>query len=710
MIKHIIGWSIPCLFLLTACHVGSDQNSAASAVPSIITQPTNEAVAVGQAATFTVTATGTAPLQYQWQKNATNITGATASSYTTPATTTADGGSSFRAIVTNAAGHVTSTSAALTVTAAAVAPTITTQPANQSVQVGRTATFTVVATGTAPLAYQWRKGSSNIQGATSATYTTAAAIATDNGAQYSAVVSNSAGSATSNSALLTVTASSSSGGDVVTFKNDALRTGQYLTEAVLTPANVNSATFGLLHTLAVDGKVDAEPLYLSQLTVGGAARNVVFVVTENDSAYAFDADTGTQLWHVSVLGSGETPGDGQGCGQISPTIGITATPVIDRAAGAHGVIYVVGMAKDGMGNYYQRLHALDVTTGAESAGSPITVSGTFGSTSFVPGDYAERAGMLLVNHTIYMAWTSHCDQGTYGGWVMAYNQSNLAQVSVTNVAAGASGVGFGSQGPAIWMSGGGLAADASGDVYFLTANGKFDTNLVGGFPALGDYGNSFMRLRLSNGTLSVADYFTLYNSVGLSIADGDLGSGGIMLLPDLTDGNGAVHHLAVGAGKDKNIFVVDRDNMGKFNPIGNMIYQEFDGATGGSIFSSPAYFNGMIYYGGVSATLRGFAVSNAAIAGTPAVQTTMKFGFPGTSPVISASGTSNGIVWAHENASTVGVLHAFDAATLTELYNTNQVPARDRFGVGNKFIVPMVAGGKVFVGTTNSVAVYGLLN
>ena len=248
--------------------------------------------------------------------------------------------------------------------------------------------------------------------------------------------------------------------DVVTYKNDLARTGQNLTESVLTPANVNPASFGLLRILNVDGKVDATPLYLSVLTVQGAAHNVVFVATEMDSVYASDADSGSLLWHASLLGSGESVNDlpGYGCSQITPTIGITSTPVIDRNAGPHGIIYAVAMSVSGTGNtYHQRLHALDVTTGAEMLGGPVEISATYptlgGTTSFDPAQYAERAALLLVNGTLYLSFTSHCDAPPYTGWIMAYSASSLARTAVLNVAPNSGGRNSPIICPKMWLNG-----------------------------------------------------------------------------------------------------------------------------------------------------------------------------------------------------------------------------------------------------------------
>jgi hypothetical protein len=500
------------------------------------------------------------------------------------------------------------------------------------------------------------------------------------------------------------------------------RTGQFLTETTLTPANVNSASFGLLHNTQVDGKVDAQPLYLSQLSIGGTAHNVVFVATEHATVYAIDADSGTALWQVSLLASGETPSDTHGCGQVTPEIGITSTPVIDRTAGANGTLYVVAMSIDKSSNYHQRLHALDVTTGGELLGGPSEITATSGTTSFAPGQYEERAALLLSGGLVYTSWTSHCDIAPYGGWVITFKQSDLSRAGLINVApgsnpnttAGPSGqdTGFTRNGPAIWMSGDGPAADAAGNVYFLTGNGRFETTMdANGFPNGGDFGNSFVKLSSTSGNLAVADYFATFDEVALSAKDLDLGSGGEMLLPDLMDSTNTVRHLVVGAGKDGKIYLVDRDNMGKFNSTKNDIWQEVDGVLKGDVRSSPAYFNGNLYYGANGAALKAFSVTSAKISTAATSQSAGTFSYPGTSPVISANGTSNAIVWTHENKSGAAVLHAYDASNLaTELYNSTQATgSRDQFGSGNKFITPTVAGGKVFVGTTNSVAIFGAL-
>lgn len=500
---------------------------------------------------------------------------------------------------------------------------------------------------------------------------------------------------------------------VLTYHNNNARTGENTEESTLTPANVNSTDFGKIGFDAVDGKVDAEPLYVAGETIDGAKHNVLYVVTEHDSAYAFDADTGKQLWHVSVLGPNETPSDRRNCSQVIPVIGITSTPVIDPNAGPHGTIYMVAASKDSSGNYHQRFHALDLATGAERPGSPVEVKATYpsmgplssnGQVVFDAKQYNDRAGLLLLNGVVYIAWSSHCDIQPYTGWIMGYDENSLKQTSVLNLTPN------GSEG-AFWQAGDGPAADSEGNIYILEGNGTFDTKLNSkGFPSKGDYGNSFLKISTHNNKLAVADYFNMSNTVEESKKDLDLGSGGTILLPDQTDASGKVWKLAVGAGKDQNIYVVDRDNMGKFNPTRNNIYQELKAALGGREFATPAYWNHVVYYGSVGDVIRAYPVEDAKLATQPKTVTSNKFPYPGAIPSVSSDGASNGIVWAVAN-SDPAVLYAYDATNLGHvLYNSSQAANnRDQFGAGNKFITPMIANGKVYVGTQNGVAVFGLI-
>jgi hypothetical protein len=507
----------------------------------------------------------------------------------------------------------------------------------------------------------------------------------------------------------TESSSTSSTVNVLTYHNDVGRTGRNSAEKILTPSNVKSSTFGKVGFLTVDGLVDAEPLYVSNLSVGGSAHNVVFVVTENDSAYAFDANTYAQLWKVSVLGANESASDNRGCGQVTPEIGITSTPVIKMGIKGQNVMYLVAMSKDSNGNYYQRLHALDITSGVEISGSPVTIQATYpnssGGTTFDPKQYKERAGLLFLNGQVFTGWASHCDAGAYTGWIMGYNATTLKQETVLNVTPN------GSDG-AIWMAGAGLASDGEGNIFLLDANGTFDDTLnSSGFPINGDYGNGFLKLSTKGGKLAVADYFNMYNTDMESNNDEDLGSGGALVLPNFVDTAHNTWQLAVGAGKDGNIYLVNRNMMGKFNTQNDKgIYQEIDGALSGGVWAMPAYFNNTIYYGAVNDTLRAFSIVDAKLVATPASQSSISFSYPGTTPSISANGSSNGIVWAVENhGGGAGVLHAYEASNLTiELYNSSQAGSRDSFS-DNKFVTPMIANGKVFVGTPTGVMVFGLL-
>ena len=505
--------------------------------------------------------------------------------------------------------------------------------------------------------------------------------------------------------------------DITTYHDDVARDGLNAQETILTQSNVNSAQFGKIGFDSVDGLVDAQPLYLANVIAGGRSRNVLYVATEHDSVYAFDADTGEQIWKTSVLGSGETTSDSRGCFQVTPEIGITSTPVIDRQQGAHGVLFAIAMSKDATGGYHQRLHALDSTTGAEITGSPTEIAASYpgtgvnssnGNVVFDPGQYKERAALLLLNGEIYTGWSSHCDSSPYTGWVMAFSESTLQQTQVLNITPNASD-------GSIWMSGGGLAADSAGYIYFLDANGWFDTTLdANGFPAKGDFGNAILKLS-TTGRLAVADYFEPYNTQAESGSDIDLGSGGAVLLPDLTDAQGVVHHLLAGGGKDANLYIADRDHLGKFNAGGSdnsNLYQFLQGALSGAIFSTPAFYSGVLYVGAVGDALKAFPITNAKLATTPSSQTAIIFPYPGTTPSVSANGTQNGIVWALESSlSTAAVLHAYDATNLAhELYNSQQAASgRDSFGNGNKFITPLIVNGKVYVGTPTGVAVFGLL-
>jgi outer membrane protein assembly factor BamB len=516
-------------------------------------------------------------------------------------------------------------------------------------------------------------------------------------------------------------------GDVLTFHNDNARTGQNLFETVLKPTNVNQFDFGKLAFFPADGKVDAQPLVVSNLLIGGVPHTAVFVATEHDSVYAYDSRTGALLWKTSLLGTGESPSDTHGCGAVVPEIGISSTPVIDRTI---GVIYVVAMSSTSPGNDIHRLHALSLSTGAEMLGGPITISAVYSGPqmpekTFVASQYKERAALLLANGKIYTSWSSHCDSSPYSSWVIAFDASTLQMSHVFNAEPSGDQGGYG----AFWNSGYGPAADANGNVYLMTANGYFDTNFdANGFPMNQDYGNAFIKLAPpapGASTLTLTDYFTMHDTAEETASDEDLGSGGGMLLPDMVDSSGQVRHLIVGAGKDCNIYLLDRDNLGKFRPDSDIqAWQKIDGAFPSNadnppagVFGGPAYFNHLVYFGAVGDSLRAFPISQARLSASGSMKTTHPFPYPGVTPSISANGTLNGIVWVVVNSPTRGTLQAYDANSLVLLYSGGG--PSDAFGGGSRSTPPTIANGRVYVatqvdftnvltGTQNGVAMFGL--
>jgi len=497
--------------------------------------------------------------------------------------------------------------------------------------------------------------------------------------------------------------------DVLTFHNDNARTGQALNEQILTPGNVNTNHFGKLWVLNTDGKVDAQPLYVASVSIPGVGwRNVLFVATENDSLYAFNADGTNLFWETRLVGAGETSAVVSKCNQVSPEIGITGTPVIDRQLGPNGALFAVAMSQQGS-NYFQRLYALDLATGTNLV-SPATISASFpgagpystnGILSFNPGQYKERCGLLLSGGVVYTAWASHCDMLPYTSWIIGYDEHTLAQTNVLNLTPN------GIQG-GIWMANGGLAADSAGNIFLLDGNGTFDTNLnQAGFPVSNNFGNAFVKLSTASNTLTPVDYFATFTNSYEIANDVDLGSGGVVLLPDMLDAQGNTRQLAVGAGKDANIYVVDRSNLGKFNPTNNSaIYQAVPGALHGMVFSTPAYYNGTLYYAASGDHLQAFAFRNALLTNVSS-QSLGSYASPGATPGVSANGSSNGIVWALESASVAGPagLYAYAATNVTQpIYNNTVIGTIDRF------VTPTIASGRVYVGTTTGVVVFGLLD
>lgn len=493
--------------------------------------------------------------------------------------------------------------------------------------------------------------------------------------------------------------------NVLTWHNDNSRTGQNLQETNLTTANVNSTQFGKKFSFAVDQQIYTQPLFVANLSIPGhGTHNVVFVATENDSVYAFDGN-GTPkrpLWSVNFTdaahGITAVPcGNIGGCA-VSTVVGITGTPVIDLSS---KTMYLVSFTKEN-GTYVQRLHALDITTGAEKFGGPVLIQATVpgtgdgsvnGMVSFDASHGNQRPGLLLLNGVVYIAWASFGDIDPYHGWVMGYSASTLAQVSVYNATANGSRGG-------IWHSGGGLAADASGNIFTVTGNGTFDVNTGGT-----DYGDAMIKLASTG--LTVGDYFAPHNEAMLCTEDLDLGSGTALLLPTQ---QGQFPHELISAGKQGMIYVVNRDNMGQFNANTDNVVQELMGSAGGYL-ASPIYWNGQVYYSGVSDFVAAYALTSGMLSTAPVSKSPTTFRL-GSNPSVSSNGTKNGIVWAVDVVApkVSGVLHAYDATNLSkELYNSSQNDSRDDLGVTVKFTPPTIVRGNVYVGTANALVVYGLL-
>jgi uncharacterized protein (TIGR03437 family) len=498
---------------------------------------------------------------------------------------------------------------------------------------------------------------------------------------------------------------------VLTYQYDNSRAGANLQETALSPANVNPGQFGKLFSYPVDGYVYGQPLLVPDVNVPGkGVHNVVFVVTEHDSVYAFDADSNTgpnaaPLWHDSFInaaaGVTTVPSQDTGCDQIVPEIGITSTPVIDPQSGN---LYVVAMTKEAAAGgtaYVHRLHALDLASGAEKSVSPVVIQATYqgsgegGSTLvFNARNYKQRPGLLLLNGIVYTAWSSHCDLGPYHGWIIGYDAQTLRQVSVYNSTPN------GNEG-SFWAGGAAPAADAAGNIYVVTGNGSFD--YASGGP---DLGESYIKLSTTGG-LGVAGYFTPFNYQPLNDSDTDTGSAGVALLPD-DAGSSAHPHLMVGAGKEGRIYLLDRDQPGALQAGSDMQIVESIPGVINSVFGNPAYFNHTIYFCAANDQMKAFPISQAHMATSEASRSDVQFGFPGCVPTVSANGTGTaGIVWAIDPA---GVLRAYDAANLArEIYNSSANTARDALGAAVKFSVPAVANGKIYAGTQTSLVVYGLL-
>jgi hypothetical protein len=549
---------------------------------------------------------------------------------------------------------------------------------------------------------------------------------------------------------------------VVTFHNDPASTGQNLQETALNLMTVKAGTFGKLFTVPVDGQIYAQPLYAPAIAITGGAHagthDVVFVVTEHDSALAYDASTGVELWNRSFISppnvtavpfTDVTPNP-----DIAPEIGITSTPAIDLTT---GTIYLSAKTKElrsGVAHYVYRLHALHVCSGADKPGSPVVIGDSTGdafanivSGATVKGKgeggngtevrfnakkQSQRTGITLLGGKIYLGFGSHGDNAPYHGWVLGFDAKTLAPTAAICVNPNAASSSSSLAGAAIWQSGGKLAVDPSGFLYMLTGNGVFDTTLAGGFPSQGDYGDSFLKLAVDPGSteaapningfgLKVVDYFTPFNQAVLTGRDEDLGSGGPLILPDAA-GSATDPRLLVGTGKEGKVYLINRDNLGKFNASTDHVVQESaPGTVGGAangVWGSPAYFRDnlgvqRIYYAGSNDHLKAFKIAGGKITFPAASQTADTFSFPAPTPSISADNNHDGIVWVMDRRRSM--LRAFSAVNLAqELYNSNQVSADALPGQTTKFTTPTIADGKVFVvsqGTApseNSLVCYGL--
>jgi len=504
----------------------------------------------------------------------------------------------------------------------------------------------------------------------------------------------------------------------LTYHNDNSRTGQNVQERLLTPANVNSSRFGKLYPYPVDGFVYAQPLYVANLSIPGVGnRNVLYIVTEHDSVYAFDADSSstTPLWKTTVLSSGVTPIPTSDFPSTTvaklfgPEIGISGTPVILNN-GNSKLIYFVAATKEGT-QHVQRLHALDLTNGGEPI-PPTVIQGSVPGTGsesvngvlpFDAHQHLQRTGLALGNGMVYVAFGSHYDAQPYHGWVFGYDASTLVRRSIYCVSPDTSDYGGG-----IWMSGSAPGIDAAGDLYVSTGNGHY--NVITGGSSDGD-----TLLKLSGSTLAVLDWFTPSNQDFLYSKDYDLGSGGTLLLPDQSNTQHVHELLTYGKDPAGVLFLLDRDNMGKYNATGNtQIVQSVSGQIGDGVIyprNMPAYWNGKVYTAVENDVMKAFSITNGLLSTTPVAKGTTRFTKPGATPSVSARNSSNGIVWTIGMVSgSPAVLRAFNAGNVNvELYNSGQAGSRDLPAMGTTFSVPTIANGKVYVPGQKAVTVYGLL-
>jgi hypothetical protein len=489
---------------------------------------------------------------------------------------------------------------------------------------------------------------------------------------------------------------------VLTYHNDNARTGLNPNETVLAPSNVNARTFGKTFSQPVDGYVYAQPLFVPGLAIGGETHDVVFVVTESNSVYAFDADAaGPVLWHTNV-GTALSCSDLNDCEDLVPGAGITGTPVIDPGT---QTMYLVSLVKTSTGAHHF-LHAVDLTTGAEKLGGPVEISPTApgtgansqsGTVKFDPATHYQRCALLLAGGVVYIGIGGNAESDSDNhGWIVGRKASDLSSSMSFCASPDDNWV-------SLWQAGGGPSSDASGYIYAETANGTFDADTGGK-----DYGDSALKL---DATGKVVDYFTPYNQAALSSGDIDFGSANPVVLPDQS---GAVPHELLATGKPGILYLINRDGMGHFQSgSDSQIVQSVSAfpntAITGGVFSSPAFWNGHLYVTGIGGSVLDFTLSAGKLSTTPASQALARFDWPGATVSVSSNGTTAGILWVLDG--NAGVLYAYDATNLTiELYDSAQASGgRDQAGPPVKFAVPTVANGHVYVGTQTELDVYGLL-
>jgi len=629
-------------------------------------------------------------------------------------------------ISANLTGHNGSAAVAVQSTRALVSISIT--PGSTALTVGGTQQLTATA--------NYSDGSTaniNASGSWTSSNSTIAAVNSTG-----LVVAAAAGNVTITASFSNQSATSTVavGANVVTWHNDNLRSGLNAGEGILTPQNVNSQRFGKVYSYSVDGYIYAQPLFVSNLSVNGSLHNVVFVATENDSVYAFDSDnfaSGSSLWHVSLLQSDETPIAG---GSIQPYLGITSTPAIDLTS---HTMYIVSAQESSTGSGTFRLHALDITNGTEKFGGPATlqasmpgtnsdsVNGVVSLTTFC----VQRAALLLANGSVFIGFG-----GCHSGWLLAYDAQSLSRTGVFNSSPNLDGEGTYGGAGGIWMGGGGPAADDLGNIYITTGNGPYDGQTA--------FGDSVLKF---DSTLNLLDHFTPHDYRYMDCADKDLAGGGLLLIPGSTE--------ALAGGKSGKLYLVNTTGLGgmQANDAGatQTLWFESDKVApylasctdshgvntadinSYEIFSTSAFFNGSIYLGvtptlpAVPAPLRKFSYSGTLTPGASTSDNILENSY-GTTPFISAAGTSSGIVWMIDHGQPIqssgmassAILRAFDASNLAvELYDSSR-NSSDVPGYGIKFTSPIVANGKVFIGTahdpishpnpTGELDIYGLKN